>query len=137
MVRERTIYPGDTIWYVLGVMWCPAVAGLATRLIFQRTLRGVGWRWGEWKYQWASYFIPIGRTLLELGARGGLIRPLRENPSDITSLPIDERFFIGGSTTVRSFDERDLGPHDRRVVPSGRAGRRSPARTAARAYADM
>jgi uncharacterized protein len=59
MVRGRTIYPGDSIWWVLGVMWCPGVAALATRLIFQRTLRGVGWRWGKWKYQWASYLIPM------------------------------------------------------------------------------
>ena len=62
----------------------------------------------------ASYFIPIGRTLLEFGARA-----LRENPSDISSLPIDERFFNGGSTSVRSFGERDLGPHDRGGFPIG------------------
>src|SRR5205823_11542460 len=61
----------------------------------------------------ASYFIPLGRTLLVIGARAGLIRPLHEDPKDITSLPIDERFFNGGSTSVRSFGERDLGPHDR------------------------
>ncbi len=67
----------------------------------------------------ASYFIPIGRTLLEFGARGGLIRPLGENPQDITSLPIDERFFNGGSTSVRSFGERELGPHNRRGFPIG------------------
>ena len=27
-------------------------------------------------------------------------------------LPIDERFFLGGSTTVRSYAERQLGPYD-------------------------
>jgi len=45
--------------FVVGLMWCPGVSGLITRLIFQKTLRGVGWRWGRWKYQWASYWIPI------------------------------------------------------------------------------
>jgi outer membrane protein insertion porin family len=30
----------------------------------------------------------------------------------VAEIPIDERFFNGGSTTVRSFGERDLGPHD-------------------------
>ena len=29
-----------------------------------------------------------------------------------STLPIDERFFLGGSTTVRSFVERELGPYD-------------------------
>jgi outer membrane protein assembly factor BamA len=60
----------------------------------------------------ASYFIPFGKTLLEFGARAGVIRPLNESASDITAIPIDERFFNGGSTTVRSFGERELGPHD-------------------------
>src|SRR5882762_10912378 len=67
----------------------------------------------------ASYFIPFGKTLLEFGARAGVIRPLQENASDITAIPIDERFFNGGSTTVRSFGERDLGPHDRHGFPLG------------------
>src|SRR5438552_15443615 len=61
----------------------------------------------------------MGKTLLELGARAGLVRPLKENTSDISAIPIDERFFSGGSTTVRSFGERDLGPHDRRGNPIG------------------
>src|SRR5207248_9445645 len=32
---------------------------------------------------------------------------------DALPISIDERFFNGGSTTVRSFAERDLGPHNR------------------------
>jgi outer membrane protein insertion porin family len=67
----------------------------------------------------ASYFIPIGKTLLEFGARAGLVRPLEGSTGDITAIPIDERFFNGGSTTVRSFGERDLGPHDHRGHPLG------------------
>jgi outer membrane protein insertion porin family len=68
-----------------------------------------------------TYFIPIGpepapghpdkRTLLALGARAGIIHPLNGNGT-AAEIPIDERFFNGGSTTVRSFGERDLGPHD-------------------------
>src|SRR5437660_7198926 len=38
----------------------------------------------------ASYFILIGKTLLELGARAGLVRPLKANTSDIDAIPIDE-----------------------------------------------
>ena len=34
-------------------------------------------------------------------------------------MPIDERFFNGGSTTVRSFAERELGPHDENGYPIG------------------
>lgn len=58
------------------------------------------------------------QTLLAFGARMGIIHVLG-NESTPFDLPIDERFFNGGSTTVRSFDERDLGPHDRRGNPLG------------------
>jgi uncharacterized protein len=44
---------------ILGLMWCPGVSGLLTRLIFQRNLRGHGFGWGRTKYQAASYWIPL------------------------------------------------------------------------------
>ena len=56
----------------------------------------------------ASYYLPVGKTLLAVGARGGLIWPL--NHAD--EVPIDERFFNGGGTSVRSYVERSLGPRD-------------------------
>jgi outer membrane protein assembly factor BamA len=68
-----------------------------------------------------TYFIPFGhepaqghpdhRTLLALGARTGIIHSL-EDKTGPAEIPIDERFFNGGNNTVRSFAERDLGPHD-------------------------
>jgi len=57
-----------------------------------------------------SYYIPVtSRTLLALGARGGWMEPLS---GSFDGIPIDERFFNGGSTSVRSFPERRLGPSD-------------------------
>lgn len=44
---------------VFGLMWCPGVAGLLTRLAFQRNLRGLGFVWGQTKYQFASCWIPL------------------------------------------------------------------------------
>lgn len=68
-----------------------------------------------------TYFQPIGRepkpgqtdhrTLLAFGARAGVIHTL-SGSNGVADIPIDERFFNGGNTTVRSFTERDLGPHD-------------------------
>lgn len=90
-----------------------------------------------------SYYLPVTRrTVLAFGARGGVIAPTggsatttvatrrkmralrtRQNADLIaqndTRLPIDERFFSGGSTSVRSFVERDLGPKDRNGLPIG------------------
>lgn len=47
------------------------------------------------------------RSSLAVGARVGVVK----GSDDKVLLPIDERFFNGGGTTVRSFGERDLGPH--------------------------
>jgi len=40
-------------------------------------------------------------------------------PDGISSLPIDQRVFNGGSSTVRSFGERDLGPRSDGGTPLG------------------
>jgi uncharacterized protein len=56
ILRETTL---SSALLVYGLMWSPGVAGLITRLIFQRTLRGVGWGARQWKYLWQSYWIPI------------------------------------------------------------------------------
>lgn len=63
-----------------------------------------------------SYYLPIKKTMLAFGARGGIIYPLS---GDRLGIPIDERFFNGGSRSVRSFAERDLGPKDRHGYPIG------------------
>ena len=60
------------------------------------------------------------RSLLAFGSRAGIVYPLETGGTTMAlAIPIDERFFSGGSTTVRSFDERELGPHDRRGNPIG------------------
>jgi CAAX protease family protein len=45
--------------YVMGLMWCPGIAGLVSRYRFEKSLRNHGWTWGNPRYQWASYLIPI------------------------------------------------------------------------------
>ena len=49
---------------MLALMWSPGLAGIATRLIYQRDLRGSGWGWGASRYQLASYLIPVLAGLL-------------------------------------------------------------------------
>ncbi len=60
------------------------------------------------------------QSSIAFGARAGIINSLTDSGSgEATAIPIDERFFIGGATTVRSFAERDLGPHDNHGHPVG------------------
>lgn len=49
---------GITPLYALGVMWCPGMAALITRFVYHRSLRGLGWGWGETRYQLLAYFLP-------------------------------------------------------------------------------
>src|SRR5436189_2783034 len=60
------------------------------------------------------------QSSIAFGARAGLIHSLTvSGPAEATAIPIDERFFNGGAESVRSFGERDLGPHDRKGHPIG------------------
>jgi outer membrane protein assembly factor BamA len=60
------------------------------------------------------------QSWIGFGARAGIIHSLTvSGPGEATAIPIDERFFNGGSDTVRSFGERDLGPHDPKGHPIG------------------
>lgn len=55
-------------------------------------------------------------VVLGLSARGGIAWPL-----DPDSLPVQERFFNGGESTVRSFREAELGPRTPAGAPLGGA----------------
>ncbi len=65
-----------------------------------------------------SYYLPVtAKSGFAFGARGGVIASLGRD-----GLPIDERFFNGGATTVRSYPELNLGPRDRSGYPLGGEG---------------
>ena len=53
--------------------------------------------------------------MFALGARGGAIFPL--GPTD--TIPLQERFFNGGESTVRSVREGELGPKGENNKPIG------------------
>ncbi|HET9489340.1 MAG TPA: outer membrane protein assembly factor BamA [Methylomirabilota bacterium] len=66
----------------------------------------------HWFFSW------LPPTVVVLSGRLGVATPLRNT----TSLPIEERFFAGGSGTVRGYRERRLGPRDNRGNPAGGNG---------------
>ena len=45
--------------YVLGLMWCPALAGMLTLRLNGRSISDLGWKWGQTKYQVRSWYVPI------------------------------------------------------------------------------
>ena len=44
---------------VIAIMWCPALAALASCRVLGRSLRSLAWRWPEWKYIATGYFVPL------------------------------------------------------------------------------
>ncbi len=67
----------------------------------------------------SRYFIKVKRDyIIGLRATAGLIVPFGEQDY----IPISERFFNGGDTTVRSFEHSELGPQDASGEPVGGLG---------------
>jgi membrane protease YdiL (CAAX protease family) len=57
-IRAKQLSAGSGI-YVLGIMWCPALAGFATLKLNGRSLAELGWRWPATRYALASWYIPL------------------------------------------------------------------------------
>ncbi len=53
---------------VLGLMWAPGLAGMATQLIYERSLRGLGWKLGRFKYLLIAFLLPLLYCLVVYGA---------------------------------------------------------------------
>ena len=62
-----------------------------------------------------AYLVPLGDVVLALGATFRT----KEILDGATSLPIQERYFLGGDDTIRSFEESELGPTDLQGDPVG------------------
>lgn len=45
--------------YVVGIMWCPALAAAATLKLNGHKLCELGWKWPQAKYAWMAWSIPL------------------------------------------------------------------------------
>ncbi len=66
--------------YVAGLMWSPGVAALVTQFMTRGSLRGLGWRWGQTRYQLMSIALPflsalVGYGIIWLTRLGGFPNP--------------------------------------------------------------
>ncbi len=92
-------------------------SGFQSRLSLELATEGLGSEVelarGVWSH---AYHMRLGeRTLLAARARVGVVAPIGETDS----IPLQERFFLGGENSVRSFRESELGPEDADGDPTG------------------
>jgi len=74
------------------------------------------------KYPFLKYQGEIKRyqklgytTILAMKLKGGMIHPVKDGKS----IPVEERFFAGGSRSVRGWARQRLGPADSNGLPTG------------------
>jgi len=53
-------------WWVMGLMWCPAVAAFLASFITKRPLSAIGWRW-SWRYALYAWAIPVAYAAVAYG----------------------------------------------------------------------
>ncbi len=58
ILRAHSLGAGAGL-YVLGIMWCPALAGMTTLKLNGGDLRERGWKWPQTTYAIQSWFIPL------------------------------------------------------------------------------
>jgi len=49
---------------VTGVMWSPGLAAIFACLILKRSIASLPWRWGQWKWNWYAWALPIAYGLI-------------------------------------------------------------------------
>lgn len=65
-----------------------------------------------------TYYIPVGtRNVIKLRADARFIQPMGNTQGD--SLPLDERFYLGGENEIRGFRPYRLGPQFNEGDPKG------------------
>jgi hypothetical protein len=58
IIRAHQISAGEGL-YVLGIMWCPALAAFATLRLCGGRIAELGWRWPARRYALMSWGIPL------------------------------------------------------------------------------
>jgi len=93
------------------LMWCPAVAAIATRLAFQRNIRGFGFRIGRIRWWFLAMVIPIVLGLVMYGTAWvtGTAPLLPDKAAAMLAMPMLEALLIGLGYSVISATGEEIG----------------------------
>jgi len=87
IIRARQLGAASGL-YVIGIMWCPALAAFVTLKLNRRPLAQLGWKWPATKYAAMSWYVPllytaIAYAIVWVSGLGGF--PNREFVDSLTS----------------------------------------------------
>ena len=93
------------------LMWCPAVAAIATRLLFQRNLDGFGLGIGELRWWLLAALIPIAYGLVMFGTGWitGIAPFLPDKATAMLALPALETILVALCSNLISATGEELG----------------------------
>jgi len=93
------------------LMWCPAVAAIATRLFFQQNLDGFGFRIGEIRWWLLAALIPIAYGLVMFGTGWvtGIAPFLPDKAATMLALPALEAALVAICSNIISATGEELG----------------------------
>jgi outer membrane protein insertion porin family/translocation and assembly module TamA len=78
------------------------------------------WLGGDYTYRELTaegrYFLPLGRAVVAVRARGGAIDP---SDDDLANVPFYKRYFLGGATNLRGWGRFDVAPLSGSGLPIG------------------
>jgi membrane protease YdiL (CAAX protease family) len=91
------------------LMWCPAVAALATRLAFQRNLDGFGFKAGELRWWLLAIVIPVAVGLVMFGTAWvtGIASFLPDKAATLLAVP--QALLIGICYSIVSATGEEIG----------------------------
>lgn len=96
---------------ILLLMWCPAIAAVATRLAFQGNLSGFGFKPGELRWWLLAVAIPVAVGLVMFGSAwiSGAAPFLPEKAAGLLALPAIAAVLAGLGTDIVSATGEELG----------------------------
>jgi membrane protease YdiL (CAAX protease family) len=93
------------------LMWCPAVAAIVTRFVFQRNLRGFGFRIGELRWWLLAMVIPMAVGLVMFGTAwvSGIAPFLSDKAGAMLALPVLQGLLVAIGFNIVSATGEELG----------------------------
>lgn len=93
------------------LMWCPGIAAIVTRLVFQRNIQGFGFKIGEIRWWLLAMVIPIvvGLVMFGTGWITGIAPFLPENAAAMLTLPMLQALLAGLGLSIISATGEEIG----------------------------